>query len=293
MRGARHLGTQIAVASSAAVLHPGPSDMEEVPLPPAIAEPMVGGATVRLVGLGKVFIGKTGRIEALRELNFPIRAGEFVTILGPSGCGKSTLLNLVAGLERPSTGWVEMDGERVDSPAADRIVVFQEGALFPWLDVQGNVEFGLRVAGVPTADRKARVTECLEMVQLEKFARARIHELSGGMKQRVALARALVLRPRVLLMDEPFAALDVQTREEMESVIQELWLGTRTTILFVTHDVREAFCLGDRIVVLSQRPGTIRAVVSNAAPRPRMPDDHGIVDQVPSLNGLLKTDMPR
>src|SRR5256886_14182357 len=256
MRGARHLGTQIAFASSAAVLHPAPSDMEEVPLAAAIAEPMVGGATVRLVGLGKVFIGKTGRIEALRELNCPIRAGEFVTILGPSGCGKSTLLNLVAGLERPSTGWVEMDGERVDSPAADRIVVFQEGALFPWLDVQGNVEFGLRVAGVPTADRKARATECLEMVQLEKFARARIHELSGGMKQRVALARALVLRPRGLLMDEPFAALDAQTPEEMESGGQALCQPSGAATRFLQRDVREAAALGDRLAGPSLRPAT-------------------------------------
>jgi len=229
-------------------------------------------------------------MEALRAVELSIPEGEFVTILGPSGCGKSTLLNLVAGLERPTTGWVEVDGERVDRPAADRIVVFQDGALFPWLDVQGNVEFGLRVAGVPTADRKARVAEYLEMVQLEKFARARIHELSGGMKQRVALARALVLRPRILLMDEPFAALDAQTREEMESVIQELWLRSGATILFVTHDIQEAFCLGDRIVVLSHRPGTIRAVVSNDTPRPRTLDDPGIVEQVPGLHNLLKTD---
>jgi len=266
--------------------------MEEVPLQLAIDERIVRGAALQLVGVGKTFNGKTGLTEALREVDLSIPAGEFVTILGPSGCGKSTLLNLVAGLERPSTGWVEMDGERVDGPAADRIVVFQDGALFPWLDVQGNVAFGLRVAGVPTAERKARVAEYLETVQLEKFARARIHELSGGMKQRVALARALVLRPRVLLMDEPFAALDVQTREEMELAVQELWLQSGTTILFVTHDVREAFCLGDRIVVLSDRPGTIRAVVSNDAPRPRTFDDQGIVDQLPWLHDLLKADMP-
>jgi NitT/TauT family transport system ATP-binding protein len=285
-----HLATQIALASSAVVVHRTPSRPEAVPLQSTIDERIVRGAALQLVGLGKTFSGKTGPTEALRAVDLSIPEGEFVTILGPSGCGKSTLLNLVAGLERPSTGCVEVDGEPVDGPDADRIVVFQDGALFPWLDVQGNVEFGLRVAGVPTAERKARVAEYLEMVQLEKFARARIHELSGGMKQRVALARALVLRPRILLMDEPFAALDAQTREEMESVIQELWLRSGATILFVTHDIQEAFCLGDRIVVLSHRPGTIRAVVSNDAPRPRTLEDPGIVEQVPGLHNLLKTD---
>src|SRR5947209_18566883 len=171
------------------------------------------GADLKLVMLGKLFGGNAGQTEALLEVNLEIRGAEFVTIVGPSGCWKSTLLSLVAGLEEPTTGWVATDGHRVHGPGADRIVVFQDAALFPWLDVTGNVEFGLRVAGVPRKDRQQRVLEHLEMVQLEKFAHARVHELSGGMKQRVALARALVLRPRVLLMDEPFAALGLEIPE--------------------------------------------------------------------------------
>lgn len=250
------------------------------------------GASLRLVALGKTFNGGTTATEALREVDLSVEPGEFVSILGPSGCGKSTLLSLVAGLTEPTTGWVEMDDERIEGTAADRIVVFQDGALFPWLDVAGNVEFGLRVAGVAAAARKARVAEYLDLVQLGKFARARIHELSGGMKQRVALARALVLRPRVLLMDEPFAALDPQTREEILGVVQDLWLRSGTTVLFVTHNVREAACLGDRIVVLSHRPGKIKAVVRNHDPRPRTLDDPDLATHVSRLDRALKTGTP-
>jgi NitT/TauT family transport system ATP-binding protein len=290
LKSRKNLGVQIALAASAVALRPPVSATEDVRLETVIEHRSGRGAALDLVGLGKTFNGKAGRTEALRSVDLSIPEGEFITIIGPSGCGKSTLLNLVAGLEAPSTGWVEMDGKPVDCPAVDRIVVFQDGALFPWLDVQGNVEFGLRVAGVPRAERHTRVAEILEMVQLENFARARIHELSGGMKQRVALARALVLRPRVLLLDEPFASLDANTREEMRVVIQDLWARSGTTILFVTHDVREALCLGDRIVILSDRPGTIRAVFPNDAPRPRTLDDPGVVHGVSSLSGLLKAD---
>ena len=249
------------------------------------------GAALKLVMLGKAFKGETGRTEALRDINLEIKGGEFVTIVGPSGCGKSTLLSLVAGLEEPTTGWVEMDGHQVRGPGADRIVVFQDAALFPWLDVTGNIEFGLRVGGVPRKDRKDRVQENLEMVQLEKFAHARVHELSGGMKQRVALARALVLRPRVILMDEPFAALDVQIREEMQSVVQDLWLRSGTTALFVTHDVREAAVLGDRIVVLSHRPGTVSAILENHARRPRTLNDPEVIETIRRSNEILKAEV--
>ncbi len=249
------------------------------------------GAALKLVMVGKQFNGKAGPTEALRDINLKISEGEFVTIVGPSGCGKSTLLNIVAGLEESTTGWVEMDGHRVHGPGADRIVVFQDGAVFPWLDVWGNIQFGLRVAGVRRAERETRVEEYVRMVQLEKFAHARMHELSGGMRQRVALARALVLRPRVLLMDEPFAALDVHTREEMQTVVQDLWLKSGTTTLFVTHDVREAAVLGGRIVVLSQRPGTVSAVLANNAPRPRTLENPEVVEQIRRSNEILKAEV--
>ena len=249
------------------------------------------GAALKLVMVGKQFNGKTGPTEALRDINLKISEGEFVTIVGPSGCGKSTLLNIVAGLEESTTGWVEMDGHRVHGPGADRIVVFQDGAVFPWLDVWGNIQFGLRVAGVRRAERETRVEEYVRMVQLEKFAHARMHELSGGMRQRVALARALVLRPRVLHMDEPFAALDVHTREEMQTVVQDLWVKTGATTLFVTHDVREAAVLGGRIVVLSQRPGTVSAVLTNNAPRPRTLENPEVVEQIRRSNEILKAEV--
>ncbi|TLZ45032.1 MAG: ABC transporter ATP-binding protein [Methanobacteriota archaeon] len=249
------------------------------------------GAALKLVMLGKQFEAKVERLNALRDVNLEIREGEFVTIVGPSGCGKSTLLMLVAGLQVPTAGWVEMDGQPVHGPGADRVVVFQDGALFPWLDVQGNVEFGLRVAGVRRAKRAQRVREFIKMVQLEKFAHARVHELSGGMKQRVALARALVLRPRVLLMDEPFAALDVHTREEMQSVVQDLWLRSGTTTLFVTHDVRESAVLGDRIVVMTHRPGTVSAILENHAPRPRTLNDPEVLDAIQRSNDILKAEV--
>src|SRR5437764_8883803 len=184
-----------------------------------------------------------------------------------------------------------MDRHRVHGPGADRIVVFQDAALFPWLDVTGNVEFGLRVAGVPRKDRQQRVLEHLEMVQLEKFAHARVHELSGGMKQRVALARALVLRPRVLLMDEPFAALDVQIRAEMQSVVQDLWVRSGTTTLFVTHDVREAAVLGDPIVFLTHRPGWGRHLRATTQPVPRTLNDPAVEEVIRRSNEILKAEV--
>ena len=249
------------------------------------------GAALKIASLGKEFNGKSGAVEALRDINLTIQPGEFVTIVGPSGCGKSTLLNIVAGLEEPTSGWIEMDGRRVEGAGADRAVVFQEGALFPWLDVEGNVLFGLRFAGVRRGERHARVAEYLKMVQLEKFAKARMHELSGGMKQRVALARAIVLRPRALLMDEPFASLDVHTREEMQGVVQDLWMKNGTTTLFVTHDVREAAFLGNRIVVLSHRPGTVSAVLANDAPRPRTMDSPAVAEYAAKANDIVKAEV--
>lgn len=248
----------------------------------------MAGASVRISGVVKSFTGESGIVNALDKISLEVAAGEFVTLVGPSGCGKSTLLNIVAGLEEPSSGLVEIDGKEVEEPSSDRIVVFQDGALFPWLDVGGNVEFGAKEAGMPKEERDQEVTKYLKMVQLDKFAKSRIHELSGGMKQRVALARALILKPKILLMDEPFAALDAQSRDDLQAKIQELWLETGTTIMFVTHNVREAACLGDRIVVLTHRPGAVKAIFDNPAPRPRRIEDEDVIEKVREINKVIE-----
>jgi len=211
-------------------------------------------------------------------VNLEIGEGEFVCVAGPSGCGKSTLLNLIAGLDKPDTGELLFDGKPIKTPGAERAVVFQEPALFPWLNVRANVEFGLKIKGVPKAERKEIVAKHLELVHLERFARAFIHELSGGMKQRVQLARALAVEPRMLLMDEPFAALDAQTRDRLQFELQEIWGRTGTTIMFITHNVREAAILADRVVVMSPSPGRIKSELRVPLARPRLPDTHEIAD---------------
>lgn len=235
------------------------------------------GARLNMERVSHVFKGRRVT-EALEDFTLEISGGEFVTVVGPSGCGKSTLLHFIAGLERPSRGEVKVDGRPVTGPDPERIMVFQQPALFPWLDARANVAFGLRHADVPVSERRRRVAEALKLVELEKFARSRPHELSGGMRQRVALARALVLRPRVLLMDEPFGALDAQVRENLQWELQRLWAQDKPTIMFVTHDVREAAVLGDRIVVMSHRPGTVKSVIPVDLPRPRPIDDPKVVE---------------
>jgi NitT/TauT family transport system ATP-binding protein len=214
-----------------------------------------------------------------------------VTIVGPSGCGKSTMLYFVAGLTLPTGGKILVDGKPVTGPSAERILVFQQAALFPWLDVRHNIAFGLKLNGVPRKERNQRVTEVLKLVDLENFAKSRVHELSGGMRQRVALARALVLKPRVLLMDEPFAALDAQVRENLQLELQNLWGKERPTILFVTHDVREASVLGDRIVVMTHRPGTVKSILPVELPRPREVEDHSVVDAAHKAREALTTEV--
>ena len=202
-----------------------------------------------------------------------VREGELLCIVGPSGCGKSTLLNLMAGLDRPTTGEIWMDGRQVVGPGTDRIVIFHELGLFPWLTVRENVEFGLRMQGVSTAERRACSQDYLRLVHLSRFEASYIHQLSGGMKQRVALARSLVTKPAVLLMDEPFAALDAQTRDLLHDELERIWAETGKTIVFVTHNVREAVRLGGRVIVLSFRPGRIKSQFSIALPRPRHLED--------------------
>jgi NitT/TauT family transport system ATP-binding protein len=217
----------------------------------------------------KTYQSKTGPVAALQGISFDILEGEFLCIVGPSGGGKSTLLNLIAGLDSPEAGRVTCDNAPITGPGPDRVVIFQESALFPWLTVLGNVEFGLRMQKVGKAERRDRAREALKLVHLTRFADAYIHELSGGMKQRAALARALVMRPRILLMDEPFASLDAQTRDLLHTELQELWVAHGMTIVFVTHNVREAVCLGNRVLLLTARPGRIKREFAVELLRPR------------------------
>ncbi len=220
--------------------------------------------------VSKWFETARGRVHALDKVSLQVAEGEFVCLVGPSGCGKSTLLNMIAGLEAPGEGAVTTAGEPVRGPSRERMMMFQESALFPWLDAFGNVMFGLkRKPGLNDAERRELAQYYLKLVGLEKFMHANIHELSGGMKQRVALARALAPNPRVLLMDEPFAALDAMTREQLYGDLQRIWQQRHVTIVFVTHNVREAVSLGDRVVLFSPHPGRIREEFKVDLARPR------------------------
>ena len=212
---------------------------------------------------------KGDRLLALDGIDLKVRAGEFVCIVGPSGCGKSTLLHIITGLHRPTSGSVHVDDKVVEGPSTNRILIFQELGLFPWLTVAGNVEFGLKMAGVPRRERKEKSAHYLRMVHLSQFRDSYIHQLSGGMRQRVALARALATEPDVLLMDEPFAALDAQTRDLLHDELERIWAETGRTIIFVTHNVREAARLADRVVVFTFRPGRIKREFMVDLPRPR------------------------
>jgi len=208
--------------------------------------------------LHKQFATAKGPVVALKDVNLHVEDGEFVCVVGASGSGKSTLLRLVAGLDMPSAGLVEVDGDPVTGPGADRGMVFQDYTLYPWMRVQKNVEFGLKLQGVDKQTRREQASYYLEMVGLTQFAQALPKQLSGGMKQRVAIARALTSRPKILLMDEPFGALDAQTKETMQQFLLELWEKTGTSILMITHDVREAVFLSQRIYVLTARPGAVQ-----------------------------------
>jgi NitT/TauT family transport system ATP-binding protein len=209
------------------------------------------------------------RLLALDNISLEVKPGEFLCIVGPSGCGKSTLLHLIAGLNPQTSGKVLLDGKPVSGTGPDRILIFQELGLFPWLTVGGNVEFGVKMKNVPKAEREEKVQYYLRLVHLSKFRDSYIHQLSGGMRQRVALARALATEPDVLLMDEPFAALDAQTRDLLHDELERLWSETGRTIIFVTHNVREAVRLGDRVVLLTFRPGRVKQEFSVNLPRPR------------------------
>ncbi len=248
---------------------------------------------ISIENITKSFVGRSGKVEALKNISFDVSSGEFVCLLGPSGCGKSTLLNIVAGLSGFDSGSVKCDGAPVTGPSTDRLMIFQEPALFPWLNVIENVEFGLSVKNMGKHERREIAKRFLAMVHLSKFERAAVHELSGGMKQRVALARALVLDPAVLLMDEPFGALDAQTRDLLHIELQEIWGSTKKTIIFVTHNVREAVRLGDRVLVMSARPGRIKREFIVELPRPRQMEDHGLVDMARSILSELREEVNR
>jgi len=209
------------------------------------------------------------RLLALDQINLKVMPGEFLCIVGPSGCGKSTLLHLIAGLQPQMAGKVLVNGEPTSGPGTDRILIFQELGLFPWLTVGGNVEFGMKMKDVPKAEREEKIQHYLRLVHLSKFRDSYIHQLSGGMRQRVALARALATGPDVLLMDEPFAALDAQTRDLLHDELERIWAETGCTIIFVTHNVREAARLADRVALLTFRPGRVKEEFRVNLPRPR------------------------
>ena len=232
--------------------------------------PSEAATKVSLRAVSKSYLRRSNEVvPAVEDVSFDIAEGEFVCLIGPSGCGKSTLLNVIAGLDRVDGGEVLVDGRPVGPPGPDRAVLFQEPSLFPWMSVLGNVEFALEMAGRPRERRRDAAMEWLAKVHLTRFANAQPHELSPGMRQRAALARALACQPSVLLADEPFGALDAQAREILQRELQAVWLETRNTFLFVTHNVREAVFLADRVILMSSRPGTLLAEHRISSPRPR------------------------
>src|SRR5213083_442277 len=251
---------------------------------------VIAPSKLAIENVSKSFKGASGSVLALDTVSLSVAEGEFVCLVGSSGCGKTTLLNMIAGLEKPDSGTVRADGKPVTGPGRERLVMFQEPALFPWLTVFGNVLFGLNLK--PNLSRKDRhdvAKYYLELVGLSRFERANIHELSGGMKQRVSLARALAPNPRVLLMDEPFAALDALTREQLYGDIQEIWKARRKTIVFVTHNVREAACLGDRVLLFSPHPGRIQEEFAIDLPRPRDINSVDLAEYSSQITHALKS----
>jgi len=230
-------------------------------------------------------------VLALDGIDLKVEEGDFVCIVGPSGCGKSTFLNIVAGLEKPDTGEILLNGKSITTAGPDRTMVFQEGALFPWLKVIDNVEFGLKIAGIPKNERSQISQRYLDMMQLIKFANSYTYQLSTGMKQRVAIARALVMDPEILLMDEPFAALDAQTRDLLLVELQLIWERTKKTILFVTHSISESVILGNRVVVFKNRPAKIKKEITIDYRRPRLAEDENLVKYQQMILAELKTEV--
>ena len=260
-----------------------------LPLPAATSMPKVW-----LKDISVTYRGNNGsRLLALDSINLQVKAGEFLCIVGPSGCGKSTLLHLIAGLHQPSQGHVLVDDKLVDAPGTDRILIFQELGLFPWLTVGQNVEFGMKMTHVPKSEREEKIRYYLRLVHLSQFRNSYIHQLSGGMRQRVALARALATEPDVLLMDEPFAALDAQTRDLLHDELERIWAETGRTIIFVTHNVREAVRLGDRVALFTFRPGRIKREFDIDLPRPRHLEDVTVAKSAREILDELREEINR
>jgi NitT/TauT family transport system ATP-binding protein len=243
--------------------------------------------------VSKAFATKNNNLHVLEEINLNIEKGEFICVLGPSGCGKSTLLNIIAGLESATEGQVLLNSREIKGAGPDRAVMFQESALFPWLNVIDNVEFGMKMAGVLKGDRREKALKYLKMVHLTRFQNSLIHELSGGMKQRVALARALTLDSEVLLMDEPFAALDSQTKSILQLELQQIWLETQKTIIFITHNVEEAVFLADRVIVMSANPGKVKKDIRIQLARPRQQESLDLAYMVADIVKELKEEVEK
>jgi NitT/TauT family transport system ATP-binding protein len=235
-----------------------------------------------------VYDTPAGSVQAVKGVSLDIQESEFLCLVGPSGCGKSTMLNIIAGFLKPTEGSIQIGGKAVNGSGTDRGIVFQDFAqLFPWRTALGNVSFGLEMKGVAKAERERIATEQLRLVKLEKFVRSYPHHLSGGMQQRVAIARALAYNPSVLLMDEPFAALDAMTRDEMQKLLADVWAETRKTVIYVTHNVAEAVYLADRVIVMSPHPGRISHEVRIPLQRPRDPLSIEFLDMQKKLVGMI------
>lgn len=230
----------------------------------------------------------SNKVVALKNVNLNIRSGEFVCLLGPSGCGKSTLLYALAGHVKPTGGTVSIEGKHINGPGPDRLLMFQEAALFPWMTVLGNLKFALAARGVPRAQREPRAREFIRRVHLTGFENSLPHQLSGGMKMRASLARALAVDPAVLLMDEPFGSLDAQTRVHMQELLQSIWLRTSKTVVFVTHDVHESLMLGTRVVVMAPRPGRIVKDLEIHLPMPRVAEDARLDEMARYLRVMMR-----
>ena len=263
----------------------------------SVGDPRAAALEIPKVGLSDISLSyrsQSGeRLLALDNINLQVRAGEFVCIVGPSGCGKSTLLHLIAGLHSQTSGEILVDGQPVQGPGTDRILIFQEHGLFPWLTVGENVEFGMKMKGIPKAERQEKIRYYLRLVHLGKFEKSYIHQLSGGMRQRVAIARALASEPDVLLMDEPFAALDAQTRDLLHDELERIWSDSGRTIIFVTHNVREAVRLGDRVVLLTFRPGRVKNEFAVDLPRPRHLEDFDVARTAREILDELREEINR